>query len=210
MDFSLSEVDSSWRSFFEIHLEQIGSILDDLEGDVTPSRNAIFRAFTYPLDGIRVLIIGQDPYPGETVADGLAFSSQAEKIPASLRNIFKEYETDLGLPAPTSPDLSSWAENGVALLNRTVTTSVGERNAHRDSRWREFTFSVAQELAKRDVVAILWGSDARQLSHLFQYCIESVHPSPLSARNGFFGSKPFSRANELLKSSGRPPIDWRI
>jgi uracil-DNA glycosylase len=210
MDFSLSEVDASWRSFFEPHLDQIDSILGNLEEDVTPARGAIFRAFTYPLEDIRVLIIGQDPYPGDSVADGLAFSSQAEKIPASLRNIFKEYESDLGLPAPASPDLSSWAENGVALLNRTLTTSVGERNAHRDSRWREFTFLVAQELAEREVVAILWGNDARELSHLFRYCIESVHPSPLSARKGFFGSKPFSRANELLKSSGRQPIDWRI
>jgi uracil-DNA glycosylase len=157
-----------------------------------------------------VLILGQDPYPGEGVADGLAFSSAREKVPASLRNIFIEYSSDLGLPAPMSPDLSKWSERGVLLLNRTLTTTVGERNAHVSIGWRNFTYSVAEFLAQRDVIAILWGNGARELADLFDKKIESVHPSPLSARRGFFGSEPFSRANELLESAGREPIDWQI
>ena len=211
MSFSLTEVDASWHPFFSEHLEKLDEILQSLqlEGSV-PSRENIFRAFKAPLSEVKVLIIGQDPYPGEGVADGLAFSSEREKIPASLRNIFIEYSSDLGLPAPMSPDLSKWSERGVLLLNRTLTTTVGERNAHVSIGWRNFTYSVAAFLAQRDVIAILWGNGARELADLFDKKIESVHPSPLSARRGFFGSKPFSRANELLKSAGREPIDWQI
>ncbi len=209
--FDISEVHLSWRPFFSRHQGLIEKCFAELDGAITPSRDLVLRVFTYPLDEVRVLIVGQDPYPGAGVADGLAFSAQAdEKIPASLRNIFKEYVEDLGLAAPTSPDLSAWAERGVALLNRTLTTSPGERNAHLDTSWREFTYKVAEELAARDVVAILWGSYASELAPLFEYKITSVHPSPLSARRGFFGSKPFSRANVLLGEIGKSPIDWTL
>jgi uracil-DNA glycosylase len=160
---------------------------------------------------VKVLILGQDPYPGEGVADGLAFSArEGNPIPASLRNIFKEYVEDLNLPFPTSPDLSAWSERGVLLLNRTLTTSVGERNVHLSKGWIDFTQNVAEQLASRGVVAILWGNYARSLCSLFSNVIESPHPSPLSARRGFFGSKPFSRANQLLIQDGKSPINWQL
>ena len=211
MTFSLNEVHSSWRPFFAGHIASIDEILQGFElTSIAPDRSEIFRAFRYPIDNVRVLILGQDPYPAEGVADGLAFSSKGEAIPASLRNIFTEYQSDLGFVPPKSPNLTKWADNGVLLLNRTLTTSLGERNAHVAKGWRIFTLAIAQYLAEREVVAILWGNNARELAEIFPHRIESAHPSPLSARRGFFGSKPFSRANSLLISMGKEPIDWQI
>lgn len=211
MSFSLEEVHPSWRPFFAEHVGAIDEILSSLDDqEISPSRENIFRAFTFSLDNVRVLILGQDPYPGHGVADGLAFSSPSLPIPASLRNIYKEYVEDLTLPIPTSADLTAWAERGVLLLNRTLTTSTGERNAHLSKGWSPLTFSIAQFLAGRDVVAILWGNNARQLSPLFKNRVESAHPSPLSARRGFFGSKPFSAANKMLEETGRETIDWKL
>lgn len=211
MTFSLEEVDPSWRPFFSDHINSINEILSSLNyEEISPARENIFRAFTSPLDDVRVLILGQDPYPGIGVADGLAFSSPQSRIPASLRNIYKEYSEDLALPVPKSADLTTWAQRGVLLLNRTLTTSVGERNAHLARGWSAVTLSIAQMLADRDTVAILWGNNARELAPLFNYRIESVHPSPLSARRGFFGSRPFSSANKLLIKSGQEPIDWQL
>jgi uracil-DNA glycosylase len=211
MQFSLDEVHNSWHPVFSQHLDRINEILSSLGSDVTPQRSDIFRAFRLPLDDVKVLILGQDPYPGEGVADGLAFSArEGNPIPASLRNIFKEYVEDLNLPVPTSPDLSAWSERGVLLLNRTLTTSVGERNVHLSKGWIDFTHTIAEVLATRGVVAILWGNYARSLSSLFSNVIESPHPSPLSARRGFFGSKPFSRANQLLIAEGKNPINWQL
>lgn len=211
MEFSLTEVDPSWRPFFTEHTLKIEAILRDLDfNEIAPPRADIFRAFTYPLDNIRVLIIGQDPYPGQGVADGLAFSSKALPIPASLRNIFIEYQSDLGLHPPANADLSSWAKNGVLLLNRALTTTIGLRNAHISKGWSELTYALSQYLAAREIVAILWGNNARELAPLFTHRIESAHPSPLSARRGFFGSRPFSRANEMLLEMGKEPIDWKI
>jgi uracil-DNA glycosylase len=212
MQFSFSEVHPSWENFFNKHLDQVEAILSDLSSsDFTPSGENLFRSFRQPVDRIQVVIFGQDPYPGEGVADGLAFSSPAgNAIPASLRNIFSEYSTDLSLPIPTSPDLSLWSERGVMLLNRTLTTAVGERNAHLGLQWKEFTFSVAHFLGERSVVAILWGNYAKELASLFEYFIESAHPSPLSAYRGFFGSKPFSRCNQILLKKGEKPIDWKL
>lgn len=211
MTFSLDEVDLSWRPFFAGHVDAIDEILSSLDDEeISPPRENIFRAFTFPLDNVRVLILGQDPYPGDGVADGLAFSSPSIPIPASLRNIYKEYSDDLGLPIPVSADLTAWAERGVLLLNRTLTTSVGERNAHLAKGWGSLTSSIAHLLAARDVVAILWGNNARELAPLFRYRIESAHPSPLSARRGFFGSKPFSSANTLLVETGQEPVNWQL
>lgn len=211
MNFLLEEIDPTWRPFFLDHLHDIDEILSSLEPEeISPARENIFRAFTFPLDNVRVLILGQDPYPGIGVADGLAFSSPKPQIPASLRNIYKEYSEDLALPTPKSADLTIWAERGVLLLNRTLTTSVGERHAHLAKGWRTLTLSIAQLLSERNVVAVLWGNSARELAPLFKYRIESAHPSPLSARRGFFGSKPFSSANMLLMESGREPIDWQL
>ena len=211
MNFSLDEVDPSWRPFFAGHVDAIDEILSSLDDEeISPRRENVFRAFTFPLDNVRVLILGQDPYPGDGVADGLAFSSPSIPIPASLRNIYKEYSDDLGLPIPVIADLTAWAERGVLLLNRTLTTSVGERNAHLAKGWSSLTLSIAHLLAARDVVAILWGNNARELAPLFKYRIESAHPSPLSARRGFFGSKPFSGASKLLVETGKEPIDWQL
>jgi uracil-DNA glycosylase len=211
MDFNPEEVHSSWRPFFSSQSTLINEIFESLDLEtIAPNRSEVFRAFRYPADDIRVLILGQDPYPKPGVADGLAFSSKRAPIPASLRNIFAEYQSDLGFSAPESPDLSTWADRGVLLLNRTLTTSLGERNAHVAKGWSHVTLSVAQYLSEQDIVAILWGNNARELANLFPHRIESAHPSPLSARRGFFGSKPFSRTNSLLIELGRKPIDWKI
>ena len=211
MSFALDEVDGSWRPFFLDHISEINEILQGLDLEsIAPDRSEVFRAFRYPVDQVRVLILGQDPYPAVGVADGLAFSSKGAAIPASLRNIFIEYQSDLGFTPPKNPDLTQWANNGVLLLNRTLTTSIGERNAHVAKGWSMFTLEVARYLAERDVVAILWGNSARELAEIFPYRIESAHPSPLSARLGFIGSRPFSRANSLLVDLGKLPIDWEI
>jgi uracil-DNA glycosylase len=212
MQFSLDEVDSSWHPFFKTHIPLINELLTEIGAEnFTPSRENIFRAFRQPLIDIQVVIFGQDPYPGEGVADGLAFSSTPENaIPASLRNILTEYSEDLGFTKPISPDLSLWASRGILLLNRSLTTVVGDRNAHLSLRWKIFTDSVAEYLGERQVIAILWGNYAKELAHHFQYSIQTAHPSPLSARRGFFGSKPFSKANLLLKEIGRSEVDWEL
>lgn len=213
MKFSFDEVDASWHHFFSQHIDFIDSVLHQLDGEqIAPPRDFIFRAFSQPLANFRVIIVGQDPYPTLNAADGLAFSfsSPGGKIPASLRNIFRELSDDLGIAIPNSGDLSKWSQNGVMLLNRTLTTHVGERNAHLHLGWKAFTDSVATELGKRGVVAILWGTHAQELSPYFQESLISAHPSPLSAYRGFFGSRPFSRANEILVAKGKSPINWKL
>lgn len=212
MQLPVERVHSSWLPLFEQELELLNTIFAAISSEsLTPTLDRIFRAFEYPLADVRVVIFGQDPYPGLGIADGLAFSSfPNQPIPASLRNIFKEYEGDVGLPAPKNPDLSKWSEDGVMLLNRSLSTSEGERNAHVSIGWRKFTSEVARVLAEREVVAILWGNNARELAPLFKYRIESAHPSPLSAHRGFFKSRPFTAANMILVDLGRAPIDWTL
>ena len=210
MNFSLSEVDPSWHETFTPQIASLNKILSSLHNNHVPARADIFRAFTIPLHNVKAVIFGQDPYPGEGIADGLSFSTRSAKIPASLRNIYKEYSDDLGLPMPKSGDLTPWHNSGVLLLNRTLTTVTGERNAHYGASWSSFTNDVAKALGQFDIVAILWGANARELAPYFKWKIESVHPSPLSARNGFFGSKPFSTSNKILSELGRPPIDWEL
>lgn len=212
MKLPIERVDPSWDPLF---VEQQAALLEIFQSLAsvmhTPPRERIFRAFEYPLKDVRVVIFGQDPYPGPGVADGLAFSSQPhQQIPASLRNVFKELNDDIGIDSPLTPDLTSWSRSGVMLLNRTLTTVEGERNAHLNNGWRSFTDAAAKLLAARNVVAILWGNNARELAPLFKNRIESAHPSPLSAHRGFFGSRPFSTANRLLQESGREPINWSI
>jgi len=209
--FDLAEIDSSWHRVFEPNLREIESILLSLEGkEITPPRRKIFRAFSQPLDEIKVVILGQDPYPGFGVADGLAFSTSGETIPASLRNIFTEYCDDLGIARPTSGDLSPWFREGVLLLNTALTTEVGSRDLHSSLGWGKLISDVLDELSSRDVVAILWGNSAKKLGSAFAYRIESVHPSPLSAHRGFFGSKPFSRSNALLSELSVEPVNWKL
>jgi uracil-DNA glycosylase len=211
MRFSLDEVDATWRPLFSEYFDLIEETLSSVGDDISPGRADLFRVFKRSIDEVKVLIVGQDPYPGEGVADGLAFSSpKGNPIPASLRNIFKEYADDLLLPTPSEPDLTPWSDEGVFLLNRTLTTSIGARNVHSSSGWQVLTEAVAVELSQRGVVAILWGNYARSLAPLFSDLIESPHPSPLSARRGFFGSKPFTRANQLLVAKGKSPINWEL
>lgn len=211
MQFSLDEVDPSWHAILKVHIGLIEGILSSIEiAETTPSRVDIFRAFQYPLDRVKVVIFGQDPYPGMGIADGFAFSSRDSKVPASLRNIFRELESDTGCRAPDSPDLTRWMENGVLLLNRTLTTTIGESNSHAKKGWNVITTAIAESLGERDIPAILWGANARELAQHFRYKVESVHPSPLSARNGFFGSSPFTTVNSILRSLNREPVDWSL
>ncbi len=181
-----------------------------------PRGEWILRAFQRPIGEARVLIVGQDPYPTPGHPIGLCFAVQPDvsPLPASLRNIFREYQDDLGHPPPATGDLSPWEEQGVLLLNRVLTVQPGEPRSHRGKGWEEVTEQAIRALARRDqpLVAILWGNDARSLKPMLGDVpvVESVHPSPLAASKGFFGSRPFSRANELLEQQGADPIDWRL
>jgi len=182
-----------------------------------PAGPNVLRAFTQPFDGVRVLIVGQDPYPTPGHAVGLSFSVSRETrpVPRSLANIFREYADDLGHPTPSTGDLTPWAEQGVLLLNRVLTVQPGQPASHRGKGWEAVTEQAIRALVARDaepLVAILWGSDARELAaHMPDVpTIESAHPSPMSADRGFFGSRPFSRANALLEELGGEPVDWKL
>lgn len=181
-----------------------------------PRGQWILRAFQQPLEDIRVLLVGQDPYPTPGHPIGLCFAvqPQVKPLPGSLKNIFQEYQDDLGHPPPANGDLSPWAEQGVMLLNRVLTVRPGKPRSHRGKGWEEVTEQAIRALAARDgpLVAILWGNDARSLKPMLgdTPVVESVHPSPLAASKGFFGSRPFSRTNELLERQGADPIDWRL
>jgi uracil-DNA glycosylase len=181
-----------------------------------PAGDRVLRAFQQPLRDVRVLIVGQDPYPTPGNPVGLSFSVAPEvrRLPASLINIFREYTADLGYPAPATGDLSPWSERGVLLLNRVLTVQPGAPGSHRGRGWEEVTDQAIRALATRQtpLVAILWGRDARSLAPLLDGVplIESAHPSPNSADRGFFGSRPFSRANALLEEQGAEPIEWKL
>ena len=182
-----------------------------------PAGPNVLRAFTQPFDGVRVLIVGQDPYPTPGHAVGLSFSVSRETrpVPRSLANIFREYADDLGHPTPSTGDLTPWAEQGVLLLNRVLTVQPGHPASHRGKGWEPVTEQAIRALVAREgepLVAILWGRDARTLVPLLGDVpsIESAHPSPNSAHNGFFGSRPFSRANHLLEELGGEPLDWKL
>ncbi|MGE2730665.1 uracil-DNA glycosylase [Mycolicibacterium vaccae] len=181
-----------------------------------PAGPNVLRAFTFPFEAVRVLIVGQDPYPTVGHAVGLSFSVAPEvrPLPRSLDNIFKEYCEDLGLPKPGCGDLTPWAEQGVMLLNRVLTVRPGTPASHRGKGWEAVTECAIRALVARrqPLVAILWGRDAATLKPMLgdTRTIESAHPSPLSASRGFFGSRPFSRANALLEDMGAEPVDWRL
>lgn len=184
--------------------------------DYLPAGNQVLRAFTRPMADVRVLIVGQDPYPTPGHPVGLSFSvaPDVSPLPASLRNIYTELQTDLGIAPAPNGDLTGWFEQGVLLLNRCLTVQPGKPASHRGRGWEEVTETAIQALARRGgpLVAILWGRDARSLAPMLAPVpvIESAHPSPLSARNGFFGSRPFSRANHSLVAQGGQPIDWDL
>lgn len=205
----------------EPNIHQMG---DFLRGEVAagrgylPSGDKVLRAFTRPLAGVRVLIVGQDPYPTPGHAIGLSFAVDAavRPLPKSLINIYKELQADLSIPPAQHGDLSAWFEQGVLLLNRCLTVQPGKPASHRGRGWETVTDRAIASLINRGgpLVAILWGRDAQTLTAALKYAnvpvIASSHPSPLSASSGFFGSHPFSRANQALAAQGADPIDWRL
>ena len=180
--------------------------------EITPAYELVLRSLNTPIDAIRVVIVGQDPYPNPAYANGLAFSVNRDvsPLPASLKNIFKEAVSDCELNYPGNGDLERWANQGVLLLNRVLTTQVNQSMAHSSIGWQVITDEVARILGARDVLAVLWGKSAQELSPYFSHelIISGVHPSPLSAYRGFFGSKPFSRVNEILAGQGHSSIQW--
>ena len=179
--------------------------------DIAPSFDLIFRALRHPISHTRVVIIGQDPYPTKGHAHGLAFSvdSTVSPLPASLRNIFEELKSDCAITRSIG-DLSEWADQGVMLLNRILSTEIGSSMAHAKLGWEEITNTIASVLGKQPVVAVLWGRYAAQLTGYFkeEMVITSAHPSPLSAYRGFLGSRPFSAINSKLTEHGMPTINW--
>ena len=186
--------------------------------EIYPPSGDIFNAFSFtPLENVRAVILGQDPYHGPGQANGLCFSvHKGIRIPPSLVNIYKELNADLGCPIPDHGDLTKWAKEGVLLLNTVLTVRAHEANSHRNIGWEEFTDAAIRVLAEQDrpMVFILWGTPARRKKALIHnpkhLIVESPHPSPLSASGGFFGSRPFSRTNDYLVSCGLRPIDWMI
>src|SRR5487761_844910 len=182
-----------------------------------PAGDLVLRAFKQPFADVKVLIVGQDPYPTPGHPVGLSFSvaPNVKRLPGSLINIFREHSDDLGYPAPATGDLTPWAERGVLLLNRVLTVEPGKPGSHRGKGWEEVTEQAIRALAARDkpLVAILWGRDARNTAAFLGPKvprIESAHPSPMSANSGFFGTRPFSRANQLLQRQNAEVIDWKL
>ncbi|BBZ07151.1 uracil-DNA glycosylase [Mycolicibacterium doricum] len=222
---ALSElVDQGWAQALEPVHEQVAQVGEFLRAELAaghrylPAGANVLRAFSFPFDRVRVLLVGQDPYPTPGHAVGLSFSvdPQVRPLPRSLANIFTEYTADLGHPQPNNGDLTPWAKRGVLLLNRVLTVRPGAPASHRGKGWEAVTECAIRALVARDtpMVALLWGRDAATLKPMLTgngcVAIESPHPSPLSASRGFFGSRPFSRANELLTEMGAEPIDWQL
>ena len=216
-------IDADWAAALEPVAGRIAAMGDFLRGEIAagrrylPAGENVLRAFQQPFAGVRVLIMGQDPYPTPGHAVGLSFSvaPTVRRLPPSLLNIFREYSEDLGYPRPSTGDLVPWSERGVLLLNRVLTVQPGKPGSHRGKGWEEVTDQAIRALAARKtepLVAILWGRDARTLVPLLGDIdrIESAHPSPYSAASGFFGSRPFSRTNQLLEQRGAEPVDWKL
>jgi uracil-DNA glycosylase len=218
----LNEIlDAGWAAALQPVADQIASMGDFLRAEVAAGRSYlpagpnVLRAFTQPFDDVRVLIVGQDPYPTPGHPVGLSFSvAPGVALPRSLQNIFRELSADLGYPQPSGGDLTPWTQHGILLLNRVLTVAPGSPASHRGKGWEAVTEQAIKALVGRGtpLVAILWGRDAQTLRPMLGAtpCIESAHPSPMSADRGFFGSRPFSRANELLARAGGDPVDWKL
>ena len=212
----------SWKKYLDAEFEkeyfkELSEFLKSAYASQTiyPPKSQVFSAFSTPLDDIKVVIIGQDPYHGPHQAHGLAFSVQPNvTVPPSLKNIFKEIHDDVGRPIPDNGNLQRWADQGVLLLNNTLTVEAHQAGSHRGKGWEQFTDAMIQMLSnERDnLVFILWGRDARSKKDLIDgkkhLILEAAHPSPFSAHNGFFGCKHFSKANVYLTMNGKKPIDW--
>ena len=215
-------IDAGWAQALDPVAGQIAAMGAFLRAEIAagrrylPAGENVLRAFKQPFADVRVLIVGQDPYPTPGHPVGLSFSvaPEVKRLPPSLVNIFREYSDDLGFPPPSSGDLTPWSERGVLLLNRVLTVAPGKPGSHRGKGWEEVTEQAIRALAARGepLVAILWGRDARTLAPLLEGMprTESAHPSPYSAASGFFGSRPFSRANQLLEQEGAEPVDWKL
>lgn len=225
IEFEINNLDKEWKSIFENEFQK--EYFQELKlfihqeinsgKSIFPPLNQIFRAFELcSFKEVKVIIIGQDPYHGKGQANGLAFSvNKTCKIPPSLKNIYKELNSDLGINIPKHGDLSNWAKQGVLLLNSVLSVEEAKANAHQNKGWEIFTQKIINDLSedKRPKVFILWGNSARKLKSLISpnhLIIESVHPSPLGAYQGFFGSKPFSKSNQFLKTTNQREIDWMI
>ncbi len=219
----LSElVDAGWARALEPAAEQVAVMGDFLRAEVAagrpylPAGENVLRAFRAPFDDVRVLIVGQDPYPTPGHPVGLSFSVDraVRPVPRSLQNIYRELRDDLGVPPPAHGDLTDWTAQGVMLLNRVLTVRSGASGSHRGKGWEAITELAIRALVARDapLVAILWGRDAGTLRPLLGETpiVASAHPSPLSASSGFFGSRPFSRANALLEAQGGTPVNWAL
>lgn len=198
-----------WHELIDLKLlEDISKKLTD---DFIPSKDSIFRCLELEPSEVKVAILGQDPYPNPTHAMGLAFSvnSSIKPLPASLSNILKELDSDLGIQR-SNGDLSEWASQGVLLLNRSLTVIPKLSDSHSDIGWHRFTEEVIRAVAARGAIGVLWGKQAQDLGKLFNQLdqFSSPHPSPLSAYRGFFGSKPFSKVNKRLQEKGLTPIKW--
>lgn len=202
-------IHNSWRDVLAPHANAVAALLRSCEDDTWPQRPDVFHALAVPRDAVRVVIVGQDPYPTPGHAHGLAFSVPASvtPLPRSLANIFRELEDDLGVRR-TSGDLSDWVAQGVLLLNRVLTVRAGKPGSHRGRGWENFTEAVLRSVQPAAVV--LWGNDAQTARGFFDDVpvIASAHPSPLSAHRGFFGSRPFSRVNAALQQAGVSPVAW--
>ncbi|KAA9111170.1 uracil-DNA glycosylase [Microbacterium rhizomatis] len=215
-------MDAGWAASLAPVGPDIAAVGDRLRAEVAagrhylPAGDRVLRAFVRPRDGVKVLIVGQDPYPtpGHPIGLSFAVDRHVRPLPRSLANIYRELDADLGIPPAVHGDLSSWSDQGVMLLNRVLTVAPGAPASHRGWGWEKVTEHAIRELVARDrpLVAILWGRDAANLRPLLgdTPIIESAHPSPLSASRGFFGSRPFSRANDLLAQQGAEPVDWRL
>ena len=208
-------VHPEWIEALDSLRPRIDAIEFSLEGKLfNPAPENVFRALRIPISQVRVAIFGQDPYPNRAHAMGLAFSipQDAKPLPRTLKNIFRELQDDLGIDIPVSGDLSKWSARGVLLLNRVLTAPPKESAGHLNLGWESITDEIARIVGERDVVGIFWGKYAKELMKYFpsDLAISSVHPSPLSANRGFFGSKPFSKTNQLLAQRSRQPIDWSL
>ena len=215
-------LDPGWASALQPVAPNIAALGDFLRGEVADGRGYlpagphVLRAFTRPLADVRVLIVGQDPYPtpGHPIGLSFAVDRHVRPLPRSLGNIYRELRDDVGVTPPAHGDLSAWADHGVMLLNRVLTVRPGAAASHRGKGWEAVTDAAIRALVARDepLVAILWGRDAQSLTPLLgdTPVVASAHPSPLSASRGFFGSRPFSRANAALEAQGAHPVDWRV
>jgi uracil-DNA glycosylase len=215
-------LDDGWAAALEPVADDIAALGDRLRGEVAagrsylPAGENVLRAFARPRADVKVLIVGQDPYPtpGNPIGLSFAVDRHVRPIPRSLSNIYAELESDLGIPPAPHGDLSAWSDQGVMLLNRVLTVAPGDAGSHRGWGWEKVTELAIRSLVERDapLVAILWGKDAANLRPLLgdTPIVASAHPSPLSARRGFFGSKPFSTENALLEQQGAAPVDWRL